>query len=117
VDREVAITLYTPQTVLRRSVRSLARASRKGVLCAPLFIIEKANDFVVKLTMSNAQESIRTFHPSTQRICTRGQPVLAYVPFFGKRYLALRTLNMEFGAGNARCVTDLILTRRASGGE
>jgi hypothetical protein len=85
--------------------------------CAPLLFIEKANDFVVKLIMSNAQESIRTFHPSTQRICTRGQPVLAYVPFFGKRYLALRVLNMGFGAGNARCVAGLGLTRRASGDE
>jgi hypothetical protein len=92
----------------------------------PSYFIEKANNFIVKLTMSNAQESIimsnaqesiRTFHPSIQRICTRGQPVLAYVPFFGKRYLALRALNMEFGAGNARCVTDLVLTRRTSGGE
>jgi hypothetical protein len=83
----------------------------------PSYFIEKANNFVVKLTMSNAQESIRTFHPSTQRICTCGQPVLAYVPFFGKRYLALRALNMEFGAGNARCVAGLVLTRRASGGE
>jgi hypothetical protein len=86
-------------------------------VCSPPIIIEKANDFVVKLTMSNAQESIRTFHPSMQRICTRGQPVLAYVPFFGKRYLALRALNMEFGAGNVRCMIDLVLTRRASGGE
>jgi hypothetical protein len=81
------------------------------------YFIGKTNDFVVKLTMSNAQESIRTFHPSMQRICTRGQPVLAYVPFFGKRYLALRALNMEFGAGNVRCMIDLVLTRRASGGE